>query len=478
MKTRFHSILFLAAALLMCACSKKTDLLHCASGSDMIIASVNLAEIYENAGCTVSETGVQLSDALAKIDRKTSGEIAGIINIPGIDLSEIVLSMPDATTVAISMHVTNQTAFADYLKAKDDIEASDDNGIDEYSAPNFHLFIEDGIATLVSGPGADYSTLRQLQEEARKTPVTDMQRSHLCDGNAANVLFSIKKFYSLLPPEYLDNFVLGKYNREQIEDAYAALAISLSGLKLEGSLAFYDKDNNKIESPDSPGSVDTSLLQYASAADIAAAIVAMPKDFDWSGTFNKITGSSPYRSGLDPMIVEVIAEILGNIDGSIMLAGGPKTALGIQELSGWDAVAAVQFKEGVARDYFEQIKTMATESLSGIATITDATADKFTLSIPNAGTFYVECSGNMLLASLSPIEKSGKCPVKASDFSGCNGALVIELPKDNVFSSLVRFPFGIHAAYTSKGNEINLTIEETETDGLFLDNLIRFVSNF
>lgn len=477
MRTKLLSAFALVVALLLSACSKEADIMQYASNNDLIVSTFNLETVLENAGCEVTSKGIEPSEAIEKLNNKTGGSLSAFTDIKGVDLSEIVFSMPDASTFIYVARVTDEKALGQYLESEG-FDKTEQDGIVTYSTFGTPIFIKDGLAVMASVRNADASLLSLLRDEAKNNGLTDVQRSHLSDGNAANFVFNIKKLYSLLPLDYVSNFISPNYSEEELDGAAAALAISLSGTKLTSTLNFYDKENKKLESKDTFKPVNTSLLSLASSTDLGVVMMAVPGDFDWESSLSKLKRITPYSPGLDSEVLDILTSVLSNLDGTFMLAGGPKTTIGINELSSWSAVAAAEFKEGKAKEYFQQIKENAAQTLSGIATVTPTADNTLAISIPNQGTFYLQQDGNLLMAGLSPVTKDNENIFKASDFKGFNGAMVIDIPKHNVFSSLISFPFGFKVVYTVKGTELNFTMEETEIDGQFLDNIMRFASTF
>ena len=138
---------------------------------------------------------------------------------------------------------------------------------------------------------------------------------------------------------------------------------------------------------------------------------------------------------------------------------------------------AAQMKEGDAEKYVsmlhQQLAQYPAEYL-GELTLSNGV---LTLQNPMIGKLTANADGNNFVLMLGETRAKGVCAIEAKDFAGASAGGVINVPKDNLFSSLIRLPFGVNLTSMSYNDKPSLTtIEETDATGLFLDNIIKLAA--
>lgn len=202
----------------------------------------------------------------------------------------------------------------------------------------------------------------------------------------------------------------------------------------------------------------------------------------------------PGVSGIDNTTTSMLSMLLEDLSGTVMLAAGPQSIDRIDHLYGWHAVIAAEMREGKASHYLDMLQTFidannqekikTAEQYKGYGwnnyqpqlMKVDYVDDMLQISIPGEGTVYAKAVDNIFVASLSPISKKGGCRINGSDFRDSMIGLVIDIPKDNPFSTVFDFPFGCNVSYLSDAQSIHLRARQTETGGSFLNNLFEMIA--
>lgn len=511
--TKVLALLLSCMALLpFYSCSGGDDLYQYSSSDDLLVISGNMQSVFDNAGCTVDKNGLQLSSSLQIImsqlvpSARERESYQKILSFQGIDLNKYVFSLSTNLEPAIVFKINNQKEFKAYLEANSygELNESEEKGYTIYKmSGDFAIFINNNVACMLlsQNKNVDVNDLLTLKDRAKKSPLKDWQKKQLDGGKTFNLMFGFgpmkdiaQKYNPSVPFDY-KQFSMA-YDPEALENAYLCLQSSLEGVKLSGMTQVLDKDGKPLQSKIQGTEVNLDLLKYANEKDIILAIGAIPAGIDYGDLLKQMVSEmgGPSALGLDAEAISNIGTVLNNLDGTVMLAAGPINPLKIDSPEGWTAVLAAQMKEGMAQHYVELLKSfldIQVEHLNSMAaeykkiglsykpkTISsDYTDGVLTLTLPEGGTIYAKADGNNFVVSLGEITTAGGCKIDTAPFKDSCGGLIIDLPRYNAFSSLMSFPFGINLSLISFNDKATFSLSETETEGLMLDNIFKFIAS-
>ncbi len=503
------ALLIMCMAMMSASCSSDADMYENVSADDVVIARGNLTTVIENTGSEIKSDGVALSPSLQKlsvylVSGRDRQRLDNLLAVEGVDLSDAVVSVNQHMEASVTMKVTDGKKLRKYLQkvTYDDMQESEEKGYTVYRLDSGHTVFVNGntACMLVADRHVDASDLEARKEAAKSAPLQSWQKKALAQGSTFNMLMNLSEYTKLVETNYGYGFSLGAlkvgYDEEQLEHAFAKINFSLDGIRLDGTLAIVDEDDQPLQSKYAGLSVDASLLKYASADDIFVTMTAVPGSVNWSQIINQlIVEMGGYRQyGLDRATVENICNVLSDIDGTVMLAAGPKNVLKINSAAGWDAVLAAQMKPGMAEKYVQQIKGLVDATNANFANLAgqylalgyrgykpkliacEESDGGLDISVPNFGDVHLRVIENTLIASLAPIAERGDCAFTADEFAGMSGGTILRVPRQNAFSSILQLPFGIDLTYFSDSKTAHLMFKETDTEGRMLENIIKFIA--
>ena len=452
-----HPALILFFAALVSGCSKQADdLLAFASASHMIVAEVDPAELYANARCEIaSGNRLTLTPALKSIAPMLG---LGFIEAKGVGLGSIVVSVSNPSSWSVAFAVTDEALFKEYLRSTHDgFSESEEGGYSVYRLSRSKaIYVRDNVGCLFCTGHAPsgVAEFEAYKADAAAHPLMDWHKKALSQDNAVNIVAKISALGDIsdgiIPMAQLGS----AYDPDKITDGYFKLGCSLSGLELKAKGVFTDSEGNTLEGKFDKR-VDASLLKYAGADQLMSILVAMPDGFNWAEAIDRLAEMPMLAEALaDTDSRCTLADVLGAVDGTLMIAAGPKSMMCMQSADDWAATIALKPAAGKAERCISGLSAM----LGGEESV-------------------MVGSDGCVVADINRPEATAEAfAISAADLGGFCSVAAFDLPRQNVFSSLVSFPFGLRGIYGTDGTTLTLSVTETECDGLFLENIINFIS--
>lgn len=454
-----RSALMLCIAALISGCSRKADdLLAIASASDMIVAEIDAAKIYENAGCAIGKDGQpSLTPALMSLAQALD---MNFIEAKGVALGSIVVSVRDASSWAVAFSVTDAAAFKGYLRSlHEGFSETEEEGYSVYRfSPSKAVYVRGNVGCLFSTGYAPsgVAELEAYKAASAADPLKPWQAKALDGRDAINAISKISALEKMSTGFIPAAQLRALYDSDLIENGYFRLACSLSGLELKGEGVFTDAEGNTIKAK-ADTRVDASLLRFAGADELMAVLLAMPAGFDWAEAIERVAEIPIFADALaDTEARQAAADVLATLDGTLMVAAGPKSMMCMQSTDEWAASIAMQPRKGEADECVAKIKALLGRSAANC-------------SVEVAG-------GNVVVSFNKPLSEAGGFAIPASELKGYSAVLAFDIPRANVFSPLLDFPFGLRCTYGTDGTTLTLSATLTECEGLFLENIANFIS--
>ncbi len=495
------------------SCSSHSDLYSLACADHALVMTGNMESVLENADCAATSSGIQLSAPLQRLvsvlspgDRR---DVSAVLEIKGIDLKHTLLAMSHDDQLCFAFKISDQSDFQEFLAERSGgkLQLAKEGDCQYYRFdPRTVMFIDDDMAVLLHSERVtvDAQFYQAYKENARQRPLLSWQKSALDEGKTLNVLASIPEINSLIADQTGINLMQSPqiskaYDLDLLKNGYGTIACSLQDLSLTIECCLVDNAGKFIPNyldEDGTVEVNPSLLKYATEQDFMVAMAAVPQSIDWNSVLNEAVDmmGGPGVSGIDTMTTTMLSMLLSDLTGTVMLAAGPQSYDKIDHLYGWHAVVAAEMKEGKAAQYIDMLKAFVESNNQEKQRVAkeykaygwtqyqpvllgcEYNDGKLAITIPSEGTLYAEARGNDFVASLSPISTSGGCNIGAGDFRHTMGGIVIDIPKDNPLITVFNFPFGCNFSYTWDGSSLILKAKQTETDGLFLNNLFELIA--
>ena len=495
-KTLFSWLITISLfSLILTGCTNApADLYRFAGSDDFITISGNTKTVLENCGCKFTDKGIKLSDCLddvlSKAFRHSTVDLDDILMAEGIDYEHALFTIDTEANGALCIGLTDQDDFIKYLKKNFeddlDIEEKDEYTFIDISERHVGFFVADNVACMLFSDKntIDSGSLKEYLRKKDRKPLEEWQKQALNDGNCLNGYMNVKDLVSLIKKEgHVDFNEFLRFcpikNIDKIWNTYLKFHSSLEGTTAKVSYRLVDKDGKDFMLDYTAKNVDTQLLKYATATDLGVMLFGMPSDINWSNMFKQIKNSNRYMSPSDEEAFNKMEEILKSIDGTVMLAGGPiDLSYRINRPENWHIVIAAQLKPGDADKYVSMIYELLTE-VQAHEYDAALSYNEGVINFSNNGMkISVTADGNNFVGVMGEATDNGPCSIKASDFQDAIVGAVVNVTKENILSAFVKMPFGVNLKMIlNKDQSYEVTYEETDTEGLFLENIIEFASN-
>jgi len=472
-KTILAAIIVIVMAALS-GCSSTPDLLRYACDDDAVVITGSVADVLENGGWDISATskfGPKLKSIFS--DKKK--------NVPDcFDLSHCLITVnvgDNGQTVLMAVPLTSVSKFESFVE--DDSPniyrtRTERNGMIFYQMdPTSHLVIHDNALLLVGSRANSVEMPDELVTEAlnraSERPLRLWQTEFLERDNTLNFLMSVAAIQKITASQA--PLAIG-YDPELIGTGYVCLTGSLDGPSAQISGQILDAEGNVLPNPLLNKKTDTDMLRYASNGSVAVAMIAVDPDIDWLSVLDQTFRTQAARSSgmyYDDKTISVIASVLENISGTVMLSIEPGNITKLSTPEGWGVTLAAQMKPETATSYVEMLQTLF-DAEDIPYTVTD---HGFEASFIGAGTLFVRTYGDTFFAStLPPDSPRGECKyVKASDFSDNCGAAIIRLPKGYPLLSILSINSGLEITYAATADQVTISTSVTDSDQPLLQAL-------
>ncbi len=477
------SALCLLMVIAVSSCSKQSKEVEGAvpAGSGVIVA-VDGERILDNAGGKYSSDGIVLPEALKSVAGEEAVE--QLDKFKGLDIKHMYFFAEVTGNGALVAPVTDEAALLDFVKELG-LEVKEMDGYKVASMGRNTLMVRDNLfwyAAMSAQNAVDFV------EDSRKKAADDgslaecgWRSDFFGSDHAVSVLVNFGKMpfiASQLGATYSDDMPGAQVMKAMLSGSLAVVS-NLDGLKLTISYSCFDKDGKKLDiSPEASGlklqKVSADFLQYLNSNDVLAVAGGVPADYPWE----KMLDAMAKQAGAYGDQMKLALPYLQSIEGTIAFAAGP--ANGVASFSkgsvtdNWDGLFYVGLKEGKAKEYMAQLQGLLQQMMPEGVKVVDA--DNITVSVEDM-TFYIGVRGNNLIAATREITGGHTDGLfKASEFTSEYGVALLRLNKDSRLCTELNMPFGVFSKMAQDGNNsATWLIEETDTTGKFIENIINYV---
>lgn len=460
--------MMMAVGMYACSSSDNDGLYDYMSADQSVYLSLNLNDIFDNAGFEVTPDGVKPSEAFLKLvdGEESDNKVMKIMDMRGVDLDNVIVmydfsnNQGDATAV---FAISDKDKFASYLQ-DNEMTPTDENGMQVYTLKGNDAIVIDGEYGLITSvQGSASAKVKTIKEAATNEPLKSWQKEALTKNNALSAVVNIKDLYDMSNQRGVPDMPdLSKFGFPEGKDAYGVFTSKLSGLEWEGIATCYDADGKKVKFDIDFYPVAKSLLDYTDSNDIMVALFAMPKDIDYASILKEMgVGGASSQA----------ADVLNSLR-SVMFAVGPLDITGFNSPDGWTGVLAIQLEKGMAQEYLNMAKMMAGQFGLPVQKSENGMSVKY--GGINAS---LKAEGDNLVLFYNTPSDAGKSAFKASDF-GDLGGFMIDVPANTPSVTMTSMPFGINLKMESDGMDCSKgCLKLTDTKGKLLENIIEFAAS-
>lgn len=490
MKKTYFSALYsalclgLAFVFASCGSEKKASVesfSKLGASDDIVLASGNFSEVVRNAGCAYGENGIALSSALENIIGKGASprekkEFEQALKIRGVDLDNCFLKVALSNDAVLAFGLTDAEAFRQWMVEDMEIEApSSEDGYDVYYLDkDVKIFANSSAAYLYFKRKGEcnLAAFNALKDAAAASPLADWQVEALSHSGVCVALVKSKEFldyYRVQLPAVSNDYC----DIEAMRNGYVEFSANLKGMKCGIAMRFLNADGERIKLKKDLEPINLDIFKYIGKEDNLAMALSVPADIDWKevmDAINEQTGGQLYR-GSNRMVVNKIAEVLGNVDGTVFISAHPQSlmlmAAGPQY---WHGAVGAQMKDGAAAAYINEIKSLA--SSFGISSTAEAGATVISLS---PFKFYLKDINGMLVISTDPISPGSDTLLQKKYFEGQAFALEATMADGTKLPNDAALPFQPVMAISSDGEKLQLDVELIGEGEYLLDTLFTFI---
>lgn len=399
-------------AIVATSCSGKPEVLESVPATATTVVRVDLERFLTEAGCTVNDEGITLSDDLRQaLDTATSARAAAadiFTRIKGLSLQTAVyFEMPDVEGGVLVLPVDDDEAVESLSKPEMKLIKDKDHGFVTFTDAErkTSVAINDNLCWMAAlDPDATVALAKKARRAAKKESIADIRwkADALADDVPLRAIISIGETHT-------DIFGDNAY-----QSAYACIASGDGDSLLNIKAHIADADGNRLPPFPTPGAIDPDFIRFLSECHNVVAAIAIAEDFNWDAFLDSEGKSLPsankiFMSSMEPH--------LRNIDGTI--AVGLRIDFDNLSTDSLDFCVVVKMKAGGADGVIDKIREMAAESRQQLAM-----RDGFIrLPLENRTLRIGKIDNYLIVANHQPETATG-CTVAPDLFSGKCAAMV------------------------------------------------------
>lgn len=456
----------------LCACSPDNEDMYQFAGADnVVILTFSPEQIIKNAGFSIGADGLKAPEGFERLTGNNEA-VNTLLKIKGIDPSAVLFtadiannSLADALLVA---RVTDKGDVAKFLDTEQITKASEADGYDIYDVNGSALMLSDELLVMLEETSVtDCATkLSGIVKKAAGQPLKDWQKDVLNGNETIRLITKTSKMQMMsggIGIEQTFNKINEKIYGVNTSEMYSVFCGKLKGNAFEGESKVCDADGKGLKVKVDCPKIDTSLLKYCHAGDQCIFMTSAAGLVDWSDVLTEVVGNSAQAM--------LIANILADIDGTVMLSAGVSNINEVMNSSqGFQLTAAVQFKD--AKKYAEQIERLTRNQ-------TTSYGDVKTVKMPGYPEISYTVKDKTIVISVgAPLTDEGAKVFKGTDFSGKINVFDLRLPANDAKVTLTPLPFSPCMSVVADTKVCELSIKLDGSDTPLLEQLIKFASQY
>lgn len=478
------SALCLLMIIAVSSCSKNADRIEALIPSESAaIVAIDGQRIIENAGGKYDGNGITLPATLKHmVGDDTADKLS---KFKGVDLKNMYFFGEMSGNGALVAPVTDEAAVLAFFKDLG-LEAKDVDGYNVISQGGTSLLVRDNVLWIV---GKSDKKAVEYVEKTRSDASSDgsladskWRSDVLAKDHAVTTLINLAKMPMIADQlgSQISDDMPGAEMMKKLIAGSMAIESNLDGLEATISYSAFDKDGQALSfNPEAYGmkmkDIDTDFLQYLNDKDVLVIAGGVPEDYPW----DKVLEALSNQPGMPKASVMAALPYLQAIDGTIAVAAGPSNGVasfaGKNVAGSWDVLLYAGLKPGKAAEFYKQLVALL-QSMNMTVNEADENNSNFTF---NGMTIYLGVRGNNLIVATREITDGHKDSVfSASEFSGLSGVALLRLAKTSQLCTELSMPFGLFSRIAQDGDDkATWLIEETDTEGKFLENIINYVAS-
>lgn len=490
-KITFSLLAFFVIAVCSCltSCSDKYDSVEAQCKAfipndvDFVI-NFDLSRIVDATDSKVGKDGVlELSEPIESLLRKVGGRdmrtfLENLAEFKGCAYKNVLIAVNyDKRKALAIMPLCDEDAF---IKSLLDVSAFNFDkmpDVDGYKTVESHdmgVLVKDKLAFIAirdDGPICGQKAVNFIdtwRESAADEHLDDWKIDYLARANATTILLDVNSWMSFAKSQSRGLKDLEISNLP----AWTGIAFDVDKEQVKIAADYFKRDGSEFKA-NYLKKFDTSLLDYATAADIA--VVGMGFDSD------KLTNMFAEFMQIDHASESQIADfrnVMQMFKGQFMLSAGPIDGLNSfnrPTLDNWHFVLAAKADGNAIRSYLA--KNLGTE-FNADGSISIPTGGQFDweqgVYVPTMTKFYTTASAELFVMSNAPISKNGGSKVDKSVFAGNSMAYWAAINRNNAMLENLNIPFGLMLTGQchEDGNKAEMALKVTGTDKTLINAVV------
>lgn len=396
-------------AIAATSCSGKPEVLESVPSTATTVVSVDLERFLTEAGCTVNDEGIILSDDLREAldsaeNSSTKAQIDALLHIKGLDLKTATyFEQKDLEGDLIVIVADDEDKVVESLSDKAlNLEKGEDDGFVTFTnlpERTATIAIDDNRCWLAGlAPDAAISIIKKARRAAKKESIATVgwKADALSKDAALNAIVDVgDKFYDI-------------FGDESYRSAFACITSGEGESVLDIKAHIVNADGDKLDILPSLGTIDPDFLRFFSSRHNTVIAFAIADDFNWD---NMLKSEGKSMASADKIFLSTMEEHLRNIDGTV--AVGLNIDLDNLSPEKLDFCVAAKMKQGGADGVINKIREMAADVKQ---TLTER--DGFLYLPMEERTLRIGKADNYLVLTTDIGASTEPCPINAATFKG------------------------------------------------------------
>lgn len=312
-KLYFCLLSIIAVCATLTSCSNEDEILSRVPAESLIVGKVNVTRLAEDFGIKVSDDNIQLPAYLQDlgVEANIITEMASLNK--AVNLEEVVMMSEDGSTFTLIAKINDKDAL-DQLMNEQSAEVVDKENATVYSVKSIgNIIAKDKLLWLISTGSGKVSDIETIEAKAKDNSILKLK-------GCVNLLSKDNLFTLAINTNNADDKT-AEYTVPELLDCWAGVEINAVDNKLVCESSQFKADGSELKLEEI-GEINSSILSYVPASFRAAIAFGKLPESQIDMLYKLINSRAAYQARA---IMGVIEPYIRAIDGTVMIAAGPKS---------------------------------------------------------------------------------------------------------------------------------------------------------
>ncbi|MCM1519343.1 MAG: hypothetical protein NC098_00990 [Lachnoclostridium sp.] len=312
-KVYFCLLSILAVCATLTSCSNEDEILSRVPAESLIVGKVNVTRLADDFGVKITGEDIQLPDYLQSTDIDADNLKALASLNKAVDLDQVVMISEDGSTFTFIAKITDKDALNLLMKDQEaDVAEEEDATI--YTVKTFgNVIVKDKLLWLISNGSGKVADIEAIEAKAKENSILKLK-------GCANLLSKDNLFTLAVNTKSADE-TAAEYTVPELLDCWAGVEINAVDNKLVCESSQFKADGSELKLEEI-GEINSSILSYVPSTFRAAIAFGKLPESQIDMLYKLINSRAAYQARA---IMGVIEPYIRAIDGTVMIAAGPKS---------------------------------------------------------------------------------------------------------------------------------------------------------